>query len=170
MKRRLYFVLPNAQVAHQVEKELLLAHVGSHQMHFMAKDEAGLTDLPLASLIQKTDIIPSMWHGLFYGGLTGTVVGGIIYFTPEIQSLLGMGSIMLLGVIGGLLGIWMAGMIGVSAPNSQLKRFEETIEEGSVLLMVDAPKERVAELSDMIRKYHSDAEMAGTEPAIPAFP
>lgn len=170
MKRRLYFVLPDTKTAHLVEKGLLLAHVDSKHIHFMAKDESGFRDLPTASFTQRTDILPSMWHGLFFGGLTGTVAGCVVYFMPEVRSLLGMGSIMLLGIVGGVLGIWMAGMIGVSLPNSQLKRFEKTLQEGHVLLMVDVPKDRVGEISDLINKHNGDVETYGVEPAFPAFP
>lgn len=169
MKRRLYMVLPDEKVAHQVEKELLLAHVDRRHMHFMAKDESGLSDLPTANFTQYTDILPSMWHGLFFGGLTGTVAGAAVYFMPEIRTMLGMGAIMLLAITGGVLGVWIAGMIGISVPNTRLKRFEKTLQEGHILLMVDVDKDRVDEISELVREHHDDAEV-DAEPAIPAFP
>jgi hypothetical protein len=88
---------------------------------------------------------------------------------PEIQAMFGMGTILLLAIVGSLMGIWIASMIGISAPNSQLKRFEKTLEEGHVLLMVDVPVARVSEITELVGR-HTEVEVAGTEPAMPAFP
>jgi hypothetical protein len=61
-------------------------------------------------------------------------------------------------------------MIGISAPSSRLTEFEEAIKEGSLLMMVDVPKTRVNEITDLIKQHHPEAVIEGTEPVIPAFP
>ncbi|HBS27096.1 MAG TPA: DUF1269 domain-containing protein [Gammaproteobacteria bacterium] len=170
MRRRVYFVLPDAETAHQVERELLLARIDDGHMHFMAKDESGMTNLPLANLAQRTDIIPGMEHGLLYGGLTGVAMGSLMYFMPSLTATFGMGIILVLAIVGALVGVWVSGMIGIGIPSSRLKRFEKTLEQGHVLLMADLPKDRVEEISDMIRRHHHNAEQFGEEPTIPAFP
>ena len=62
------------------------------------------------------------------------------------------------------------GMIGTDIPNSRLREFESAIEDGHILMMVDIPKARVDEVSRMVREHHPEADVHGTEPAIPAFP
>ena len=37
-------------------------------------------------------------------------------------------------------------------------------------MMLDVPKTRVDEISELIKKHHPEAEIEGTEPVIPAFP
>jgi hypothetical protein len=61
-------------------------------------------------------------------------------------------------------------MVGVSANSSRLRRFEEAIERGEVLMLVDIRKTRVDEIEKLVKKHHPEAEIQGTEPTIPAFP
>ena len=61
-------------------------------------------------------------------------------------------------------------MIGVSAPSSRLKEFETAIEQGQLMMMVDVPKSRVQEITELVKSHHPEAEVEGTEPVIPAFP
>ena len=67
-------------------------------------------------------------------------------------------------------GSWASGMIGISTPNCHLKSFQKKIEQGWILLMVDVPKDRVREISAMIRKNHPGIHRQGIEPDLPAFP
>ena len=75
-----------------------------------------------------------------------------------------------MGVIGAGFGAWVSGMIGISAENSQIQEFHDAIEAGQLLLMIDIPKDRVDEITDLVKKHHPEAEVEGTEPTIPAFP
>ena len=61
-------------------------------------------------------------------------------------------------------------MIGISAPSSRLKEFETAISEGSLLMMVDVPKDRVSAIKDMVHNLYPQADLGTTEPQIPAFP
>ena len=67
-------------------------------------------------------------------------------------------------------GAWTATMIGVDVPNTRLKRFEQAIEKGRLLMMVDVAKDRVEEIEGAIKLRHTEAEIQGTDPTIPAFP
>ena len=61
-------------------------------------------------------------------------------------------------------------MIGVDVKNTQIKQFEDAVEKGEILFLVDVPKARVDEIEEMVKKHHPDADIEGTEPTIPAFP
>jgi hypothetical protein len=61
-------------------------------------------------------------------------------------------------------------MIGISAPRTRLKEFEDAIEKGSLLMMADVPKARVDEITKLVKSHHPEADIEGTEPVIPAFP
>lgn len=169
MRRRIYFLLPDAEAAHEAEKSLLLAHVDDNHYQFMAEDEENIDDLPLADIVHRTDLLPSMWQGLFFGGLSGTVVGGVIYMTG-VLSALQMGNILLAAVVGGLMGIWISSMIGIRMPNSQLKKFEKALKRGNILLMVDISEERVKEITKLIESKKLNLGPVRQEPAVPALP
>jgi hypothetical protein len=83
---------------------------------------------------------------------------------------LGGGAIFASTLAGAGVGAWMASMIGVDVPNTRLVQFEEAIKNGEVLMMVDVAKQRVEEIDELVKKHHPEAEIKGTEPAIPEFP
>jgi hypothetical protein len=170
MNKRLYYVLPNVDTALQVERELLLAKIEDRRMHFMAKPGTELRDLPRATFFQSTDIVHGLWLGMFTGGLTGLGVGLLVRMVPEFSEALGMGSLLIFAVLGAGFGIWTSGMIAAGMPNTQLKEFERTIEEGHVLMMVDVPTDRADEINNLIKSRWPDIDTQVHGPAIPAFP
>jgi hypothetical protein len=170
--RRLYFLVPTVESATQIVDELLLARVDERHIHIAAKDHHLLHDanLPEANLLQESDFIPAVEKGLAVGGGTGILAGLVAMTFPPAGLVLGGGAILGLGVVGAGFGAWVSGMIGISIENSQLKEFEQAIEDGQLLLMIDIPKNRVDEVTDSVKKHHPEAEIDGTEPTIPAFP
>lgn len=170
MRRRLYFMLPDINTAKKIEEELLLAHIDDHHMHFLATMDTKLGDLPKANVLQRTDLLHGMFVGSVAGGLTGAAVGTLLYLYPAFGASLGMGPILGLAIAGIIFGSWASGMIAISTPNSRLKAFHQMINKGNILLMVDAPKERVDEITRMIKQHHPEADDKGIEAHIPAFP
>lgn len=172
MKRRLYFLLPNADVAEKVEDQLLLARITEAQIHFLAKDEGQLISkkLHIASLLQKSDLVHGWQVGLISGGITGVVLGTVLYSIPEFGNFFGQAIITVCALLGAFLGTWFSGLIAISAPNTQLKRFNPALERGEVLLMVDVAKDKVDEISDLITSQHSDVVKKGVDTKMPVFP
>ena len=169
--RRLYFLIPNIDSAKKIVDELLLARVDERHIHIAAKDHHALKDahLPEANLLQESDFIPAVERGLAIGGATG-VLAGLAAVTLPVGLALGGGAILGIGLAGAGAGAWVSSMIGISAPNSRLEQYEDAIEKGELLMMVDVPKGRVGEITDLIKMHHPEAEVEGTEPTIPAFP
>lgn len=168
--RRLYFLLPNTDVARDVVNELLLARVEERHIHILAREGVALGDLPEASLLQKSDFVPAVERGLAVGGATGAVAGIAAMTFPPAGLVLGGGAVLGIALAGAGVGAWVSGMIGSDAPNTQLKEFESAIEKGELLMMVDVPKARVDEIDALIIRTHPESEIEGTEPTIPPFP
>ena len=61
-------------------------------------------------------------------------------------------------------------MIGVDVVNSQIRQFENAVQQGEILFLVDVPKDQVERIEAMVKSHHPDADIEGTEPHIPAFP
>ncbi len=169
MRRRLYFVLPSVESARRTEDELLLARIEENHIHFVARDDIELGTLPSASVVQRSDLLHAMIIGLIAGGITGMAAGAVIYFAPT-ETGLGLGAILVVGLVGAMIGTWVSGMIGISVPNTQLRLFEPAVEKGQILMMVDVPKARVAEITELIHSTHPEATDGGMEPDKPAFP
>jgi hypothetical protein len=171
MNRRLYFVLPDVEIARAVERDMLLARIEEKRMHFLAKRGTDLKDLPEASVIQKTDLVHGLQVGVVAGSSTGIGVGLLIYNYPAlIGAKISIGIVFILAFFGALFGAWAASMIGSSTPNSRLRGFEKTMEGGHILLILDVPKERVDEVREIIKRHHPEVEDHGMDPTIPRFP
>jgi hypothetical protein len=68
----------------------------------------------------------------------------------------------LIGMLGGAaFGVLVASMVGAAVPNSRLKQFHPDLEAGRVLLMVDVPFRRVAELTELVVARHPEAVPRG---------
>lgn len=170
--RRLYFLSPHIQSAKQIVDDLLLARISDHHIHIIGKDESEIikANLPSASLLEKTDVVPAFERGLVVGiamGLAGGLVGAS--FSPLGLEFDGA-TILGLTLAGAVFGAWVSGMIGVSLHSSRLKEFEKPIEAGQLLLIVDVPKKRVEEISRLVKQQHPEVGEKGTEPTMPAFP
>jgi len=170
MRRRLYFLFPNVDVVRKVVDELLLARIEEGHMHVMAKDGVPMNGLPEADIFQKSDLVHGMEMGLAVGGLTGFVSALIAMGFTDGGLPLGVGGIFTLTLAGALMGVWVSGMVAGDIPNTQLKAFEKAIRSGEILMMVDAPKKRVEEITELVRSHHPEADIMGIEPTMPAFP
>ncbi|MBA1148979.1 DUF1269 domain-containing protein [Ectothiorhodospiraceae bacterium WFHF3C12] len=168
--RRIYFLLPDVETARKVVEELLLSHVEERHMHLVAREGTTLEGLPEAGLAQTSDLIPSLEKGATVGGAAGAVAGLVAVTVPPAGIVLGGGAVLALTVAGAGFGAWMSSMLGVDTPNSQIRRFQEAIDEGQILMMVDVRKDRVREVEEVIRSHHADVKIEGTEPNIPNFP
>lgn len=170
--RRLYFLIPSVDSAKTIVDELLLARVEARHIHIAAADHHALNDanLPEASLLQESDFVPAVERGLAIGGATGIIAGIAAVAIPGAGLILGGGAILGIGLAGAGVGAWISGMIGISAPSSRLKEFENAIAEGQLLMMLDIPKARVDEITETVKQHHPEAHVEGTEPVIPAFP
>lgn len=170
MRRRLYFLLPDTTSAKQVVDDLLLARIEERHMHFMARDGVPLDGLHEASILQKSDIVHGAESGLVVGGIAGVIAGMVVLAFPPTGTSLQLVTVLITAMLGAAFGVWVSSMIASSVPNSRLRAFEKAIERGKILLMVDVPASRVADVRGLIGKRHPEAAAGGQEPTIPAFP
>ena len=171
MNRRLNFILPDVAVSQQIEHDLLLARISEDHMHFLGRRDIDLQDLPAATTAEKTDFVHGSFIGLVSGAMFGGLIGLVLYLLRSYIIEVSMGIILLFFLLGGVFGVWVSGMlIGSSTPNVKLKEFENDMQAGHILLMVDVPVERVDEIRNIVLTHHPEAEDHGKDPIIPAFP
>lgn len=168
--RRLYFLLPDVEVARQVVRELLLNHVEERHIHLLAKRGTPLEDLPQSSVAERTDLLPAIERGAAVGGATGALAGLVAVAVPPAGLVLGGGAVLGMALAGAGFGAWASSLMGISTPNSQIAKFEEAIARGDILMMVDVPKRQVEAVEDLIRNHYPEVEIGGTDPKIPPFP
>ena len=170
MRRRLYFLLPDVESARLTADDLLLARVDDRHMHFLARRGTDLGELHEASYAQKTDLLHGAGIGLALGGVGGLLLGAIIVSYPPEGTNPQLIAILVAAVVGAVLGAWMASMAAAAVPNSRLKQFQDEIQSGKVLLMVDVPYSQVEQIREVVLKRHPEAVPGGQETRFPAFP
>jgi hypothetical protein len=171
MRRRIYWLLPDLASAIRTENDLLLARIAWQHIHFVGREDADMTGLHTANVLQTSDVIRSAQSGLVIGGASGAVIGVLVaLFFPIVGPAPDWGTAAVLSILGGAFGAWASSMIGISTPSNRLKRFEPAIEQGQILLMVDVPRSRVEEIETRLQALHPEAQLEGIEPNIPAFP
>lgn len=168
--KRIYFLLPDVPTTRKVVQELLLSHVEERHIHLVAREDTPLEDLPRAGLAQTSDIIPALEKGATIGGATGAVAGLVAVTVPAAGIVLGGGAVLAFAVAGAGFGAWVSSMMGIDSPNSQIERFQEAVEAGQILMMVDVSRHRVEEVEAIIRSHYDNVRVEGTEPNIPNFP
>ncbi len=167
---RLVLVVPNVDTARKIVADLLMEGLDKDEIHIIAKEGIVLEGLPEAGLTEKTDLIPAMKRGLAAGSATGLIAGLAAVLLPT--GLIAAGGAVLLAstLAGAAIGTWTASMIGVSVPSEEVKKYQQAIEAGKLLLLVDAPKPRSGQIIDLIRKHHPEAEIKEIEYSPPVLP
>lgn len=163
--RRIYFLAPNIKTTHKIVDELRANGIEDRHMHILAKRDTPLEDMPEATEFQKTDFIPALERGAALGASTGLLAGliGLRFAGFAIAG----GPVLGILFFGATIGAMMSGLAGLQVGNSRVKQYEDAIERGELLVMVDIPKERIDAISQLIIKHHPKAHFEGIEPLLP---
>ncbi len=170
MHRRIYWLLPDLASARRTMDDLLLARIDEKHIHFVGSEGTDMSGLHEANILQTSDIVRAAEMGLMIGCGVGALAGAAAAMFPIVGNTPQWGMVGVLAVLGGLFGAWSASMIGSSARNVRIKRFDSALEQGQILLMLDVPASRVEEIEELLQKQHPEAHFEGKEPGIPAFP
>ncbi|WP_031438386.1 glycine zipper family protein [Methylobacter tundripaludum] len=163
--RRIYFLVPNIAITHKIVEELQAEGIEDRHIHILAKRDTPLEGLPEAGISIKTDFLPAVERGVALGGSTGLLAGliGLRFAGFAIAGGPLLGIIMAGATIGSLMG----GLAGMNSGNSRLRQFEEAIERGELLVLIDIPRDRIEAIRKLVIKHHPEAEFEGIEPILP---
>lgn len=157
MLRRLFYLFPDEAHAQKVVNELGLKAVDIRRMHAVAHG-VELKTLPRATERQLRDtsfrLERSLWLGNLLLFLSALVAFLVMLAAGEI-----MWSVMALAV---MLACFVAGeQFVVHVPNVHLSEFTDALAHGEVLLMVDVPAYRVAEIDEFVHRHHPEVVSGG---------
>lgn len=168
--RRLYFLVPDTQMAKAIVDDLLRARITWRHIHILANHSVTLDQLPEASLLQSSDVVHALERGVALGGATGAFLGLIAFVFPPAGLVIAGGAVVALTCAGAGFGAWTAAMIGIAEPNARLERFRDAIREGQFLIMADVPGSREQEIEQMVAQHFPKADLEGAEATTPIFP
>jgi hypothetical protein len=157
--RRIYFLAPNIETTHKIVDELRAEGIEDRHIHILAKRDTPLEDMPEASEFQKTDFTPVMERGAALDAASGLLTG--LVGLRLAGFVIAGGTVLGILVYGATIGAMISALAGLQVGNSKVKNYEEAIERGEVLVMVDIPKERIDAISKLIIKHHPAAQFEG---------
>jgi hypothetical protein len=165
--RRLHFLVPDVPTARLVVERLLMAHVTENSIHVIAREGTPLEDLPEAGVTQRTDLVPALERGAALGGATG-ILGGLLAIAVPGGAVVAAATLLPALALGGsAAGAWVGAMIGLNAKSEQAKAYEDAIEAGQLLMLVDVPRERAGEIEALVREASPTMRPQWIEPHIP---
>jgi hypothetical protein len=166
MRRRLYFTLPDVDCCKQVVTELQAEQISSQHIHVIANENISLDGLPEANELQKTELVHGAEVGATVGGAAG-MLGGLLAVTfPPAGIVLGGGAMMILATtlaaasFGGI----VSALVARDIPNHELDEFQTALAQGHILLILDIPTKKVAEICHVVKQNHPEVNIGIVDP------
>jgi hypothetical protein len=162
---RIYFLVPDRDITAKIVKAIEGAGIEEKHIHVIAGENVQLEDIPEASLLQKSDFLPAIERGVPLGAATGLLAGLVAMAVPGGLTI-GGGAILACMAAGAGVGSWMGSMVALDIPNSRHRDFQDAVERGEFLMLIDVPKERVDEIEKLVLEHHTEAELERAEARI----
>lgn len=163
---RLFYLVSSIDSAKEISDDLHEHGVTNWRFHIVSKDEAGLYthQLHSASILDRTDLPRFVERG----AITGLVLA-LAFIVPlallEVVNMPAAAWIALFIFVVVASG-WVGGFGGIQNENYRLQPFHEDIEAGKYLIMVDAPKDHIPKVKELMTKNHPEAELRGKDSSI----
>lgn len=140
MKRRI-FAFDSVAAARAAVDQLRSVGVSDKNISLIARSDIELERVPNELLDASSDLVPALGRGAALGGATGLFAGIVAMAIPPLG--IAIGGPALLGFLAGgaAVGAWSASLAGASVPNDVRRAFEDEIEKGRVLLVIDSVRD-----------------------------
>lgn len=144
MKVRQVFSTPDLPTARAAVSAARAAGIEDEAISLVARSEVEMDEIPEQRLDVTKDTVPASLRGAAAGGAVGVVAGlAAAAFPPVGITVAGAG---LIALVGAATGAWSSALFGAGVPNSVRRTFEDEIEAGRILVVVDAPGGRAGEV------------------------
>lgn len=139
MKSRHVYSVPDLPAAHAALRAAREAGLQDDDLSLVARADIELDSIPDQRKEADTDFKPAALRGAAAGGATGLLAGlAAIAFPPLGVTLAGAA---LLTVGGALVGTWTGALVGSTVEDPLRRKFEDEIEAGKILLVIDADEQ-----------------------------
>lgn len=148
--RRYFYISNSLDDLERVENTLEEAGISRAQIHVLSNDDAGVKERNLNQVYSwfRTDVISTTYKGV----VIGLILAGLVLFAANAlggTETVGWAPFIMLAIVCVGFCTWEGGLIGSHLPSSRFKKFQERIENGQHVLMIDADK-RDVELIDSV--------------------
>lgn len=164
MKKQLCFLAPDLERAKLIIDDLRSAGYSDKAINVVANDEIPLEDVPEADLLHGSDLVNAAKRGAATGGTIGALAGLIFVAFPPAGLALGGGAILGGAAAGAGFGVWASTLVGISATNSEIQEYQEAIDQGNILIIVDTiSHDESLRVEEIVRSHHPEAVIRSGE-------
>lgn len=118
------------------------AGIAHDDVSLIARDDIELEAIPEERKVVDNDFYPAALRGVGIGGASGLLAGLVaMAIAPIGLTLAGVGAMTL---IGASMGAWASALAGSAVPDPVRRKFEDEIEQGRILLVLDGDDEALA--------------------------
>jgi len=168
MKRH-YFISDDLDDLAEIERGLDAAGITPPQVHVLSNDDAGLTlkQLHQVEAVLRKDVVHGTERGAAVGIAGAATILLLFWVSGLAESYTWVPPIFLAIVVLGFC-TWEGGLIGIQEPNVNFRRFQEELQAGKHILLVDVNDHQTKALRH-IAVAHPGLEAAGVGEATPGW-
>ena len=161
----LYYLAPTLDSTQHISNDVHAVGVKDFFLHVISRDEAGLTKQHIHSsnYLETLDLIRDGFIGGAIGFIPGLIGVGLLKlfqpFGPNVPGIVYFATV----AVAILFGAWEGGLTGIATENKKLAKFHNDVEAGRYLILIYAPKEQEATVTEMMRARHPEAELAAID-------
>lgn len=159
MFRRLHFLLPNANLAQGVVNELLSLGIKSKYIHTYAEHDIPLESLQPATHNQAENKAQHI-EDFFWNGNLIIFACFLVLFVVSIVAAYYQLALVCIGIM--LITFAAGNFFTQHIPHTHLTNFKDAVCHNELLMMIDVPDDKVAEIEDSIHRHHPAAVEGGT--------
>ena len=157
MKRRI-FAFDSVAAARAAVDQLRSVGVSNENLSLIARSDIELERVPNELLDASSDFVPALGRGAALGGATGLFAGIIAMAIPPLGIAIGGPALLAFLAGGAVVGAWSASLAGATVPNDVRRKFEDEIQKGRVLLVVDSEREDSVHVRSLLTTF-ADAHL-----------
>jgi len=137
MKRYIY-AFDSTESARTAVTALRARGIDEQSISLIARADIQLEKIPDGYLDASTDFMPALGRGAALGGAAGMFSGIVAMAIPPLGIAIGGSALLGFFAGGALVGAWSSALVGASVPNETRRKFEDEIEAGRTLLVIDS--------------------------------
>ena len=139
MKLRHVFSTPDLATAEAAMVAARSAGIEDNDLLLVARSDIELQSIPDDRKEADTDMLPAALRGAGYGGTAGVLAGLVAVVVPAVGLTLAGAAAM--GLAGAMIGTWSSALMGSALPDPIRVKFEDDIQAGRILLLVDGTED-----------------------------
>ena len=165
MTNKLVFSVPDTPTALQVVEFLKSRGLEESDISVLGNEATELSAIPDPGEYGN-DVVPASKRGVVVGGATGLLAGlGAALVAPGLA--IGGAALALATAGGATFGVLTSSLIGSSVTHSQIRDYEQVIERGELLMVVEVAEDLEADITGQLQSQFPAVQFMGEVDAIP---